>query len=280
MSCRIGVALAVLFLGSTAALADDERTVERSVDLTSGGRLRIETYKGSIRLSAWDQDKVQVVARVEPGDDVDPDYAEDSVEATRVEIRGDGDSVRIESDYSEVPCKRSWALLSFGCSKTLPYVHYEIRAPRRLTLRIKDHKSDIRMTGLEGDLNVDTYKGDVEGDDLSGELDIETYKGTVHLKDVSGRLKIETYKGDVSADVKELTGRSSAETYKGKLALSFSDAQGLSLLAHLGRRADFHSDFDLGRERQGRRSLEGEINGGGPRLSIESHKGDIRIYRR
>lgn len=41
--------------------------------------------------------------RIEPPQNVSADYAQRAVEATRIEVSGGGQSVRIEPDYSDVP---------------------------------------------------------------------------------------------------------------------------------------------------------------------------------
>lgn len=265
------------------ALADDAKQFSRTVDLKSGGRLTLKTYKGSIRLTPWDREQVKIVARIEPGNDVSRRYAQESVEATRIRVRGSGNSVRIESDYDDVPCKHGFSFLGIintGCSKTLPYVHYEIRAPRRLTLWLKDYKSEIALRGFDGDLELETYKGTVEAENLSGEFRLDTYKGAARLDGLRGALNIETYKGDVRIRSAEVNGRSRIETYKGTVSLSVPDSQKLTIRADIGRRGDFHSDFALTTRAWNRKRLEGTINGGGPVLSLETYKGEIRLRRR
>ncbi len=265
--------LAILALAFTLpglAQADDQKDFNQTVALNPGGRLTLKTYKGSIKLTPWNNARVEIVAKIVPGDDVSDEYAERSVEATLVKVRGSGSSVYIESDYQDVPCqKRTWRFLGIntGCSKTLPFVHYEIRAPRELDLRVGDYKSDIELKGFEGRLNVKTYKGTVEAEKLSGDLRIETYKGYARIDGIRGSLDIETYKGDVRIDSARIEDRSRLETYKGNITLSLSESQRLDIRADLGRRADFHSDFPLSMRTRNRSNIEGEINGGGPLLS-------------
>lgn len=69
------------------------------------------------------------------------------------------------------------------------------------------------------------------------------------------------------------------ETHKGMISLTLPASQKLDIQAELGRRADFHSDFALTSKTLGRDRIEGSINGGGPLLTIASHKGEIRLRR-
>lgn len=251
---------------------------KRSVDFESGGHLTLETHKGTIRLSSWERNQVEIVARIEADEDVSPKYAERSVEATRVDVWGGARSLTIRSDYRDVPCQEeAWF---FACSKELPYIHYEIRAPRSLDFRLKDHKSDIRITGFEGRVQLDTYKGSVQGRDLAGEVRLDTYKGRIDLAGLRGRVQAETYKGDMALEADEINGNCRLETYKGKVLLALPEAQGFFLRADIHRRGDFDSDFGITMRTVSRQRWEGSINRGGPEIYVRTHKGEIRLRRR
>jgi hypothetical protein len=273
-----GLLLAVALPASVLAQGDSKK-FNQTVDLNAGGRLTLKTFKGSIKLTSWDRNQVEVIAHIEPGDDVDDDYAEESVAATRIDISGSGSSVRIKSDYDDVPCRRSFKFfgINTGCSKTLPFVHYEIRAPRELDLRLEDYKSEITLRDLEGNLEIKTYKGIIEAASLAGDLRLETYKGRAEIDSIRGSLDIETYKGDILIESASVNNRSKMQTYKGTISLTLPASQKLDIRADLGKRADFHSDFALTTRTFGRGHLEGSINGGGPLLTIESYKGEIRL---
>lgn len=298
----VGMALLVL---AAAAQGGSDKEFKQTVDLAAGGRLTLETFKGSIELSSWNQNKVEIVARIEPGDDVSSEYAQRSVEATEIEVRSDGRSLSIRSDYKDVPCRedvdRGWR---FGnCSKTLPYVHYQIKAPRNLSIRLEDHKSDIDISGFDGDLDLDTHKGTVKLADLTGEIRLDTHKGRVEASGLSGdirlnthrgrmrlaglrgRVRVETHRGEISIDALEIDGSSRLETHRGHIVLSLPESQGFDVRGEIGRRADFDSDFDItlrtfGRRDRNRDRIEGTVNGGGPEIYINTYRGEIRLRRR
>ena len=281
MSLLAAVATAAVVLALPLAVsAQVEKTFEATVKLDAGGRLTLKTFKGSIELEPWDRDEVQIRARVVADPQVDDEYGKESVEATLVVVRGSGSTVRIKSNYEEVPCEESFSMLGRlfgGCSKILPFVHYEIRAPRRIRIQIDDYKSTIELAGFEGEFDIETYQGTLNGGELTGDLNLDTYKGQVRLVGLEGSFDIETYKGEIEIGLSELTARSSVETYKGTVVLKLEREIGFDVRANLGRRAEFQSDFPL-RVRTGRgRTLAGSVNGGGPVLSIESYKGQIRI---
>ena len=298
----VGMALLVL---AAAAQGGSDKEFKQTVDLAAGGRLTLETFKGSIELTSWNQNKVEIVARIEPGDDVSSEYAQRSVEATEIEVRSDGRSLSIRSDYKDVPCREDgdWGWGFGNCSKTLPYVHYQIKAPRNLSIRLEDHKSDIDISGFDGDLDLDTHKGTVKLADLTSEIRLDTHKGRVEASGLSGdirlnthrgrmrlaglrgRVRVETHRGEISIDALEIDGSSRLETHRGHIVLSLPESQGFNVRGEIGRRADFDSDFDItlrafGRRDRNRDRIEGTVNGGGPEIYINTYRGEIRLRRR
>ncbi|MBT5874089.1 MAG: hypothetical protein HOH43_11780, partial [Candidatus Latescibacteria bacterium] len=140
-----------LFVGLYAApgpsQAQGSKEVVRSVALRSGGRVSIETFKGSVTVSAWDKSEVEIRAIVEP--DGRSRIREEAVEYTEILIDDSPGSVFIESDYGGVQRNLGgddgWG---DGNSVTLPFVHYTIRIPKDARLNIDDHKSEISIDGL------------------------------------------------------------------------------------------------------------------------------------
>lgn len=257
-SLVFGVALLTAAAGP--ALAEEGKVVRRDLPLTASGRVQIETYKGSITVTAWESPRVEVLARVMPDGD-DPDQNE-KVRLTKVSIEGSGNSVRIESDYDRI--KGRW-FRSWTDNGTLPFVHYTIRMPRSATLDIKDYKSRIRVDAIEGGLKLNTYKGSVD------------------LEGLRGGLELNTYKGEVRARFARFDRDSEIETYKGDVSVEMPANARFDLDAEIGRRGDLNLGFDLTtREghRSGRDGYRGAVNGGGPRLRLETYKGTLRIRER
>lgn len=273
------VVMLSLSAGQTSQLlaqADGSKEFRKTVPLKSGGRLEIEAYKGSVNLQGWDRDEVEIIATIEAPTGVDRRYAEETVEATEIEVRARDGYVSIRSDYDKVPSERRWF---FGSNRTLPYVHYQIKAPRQVELRLEDHKSDLEVASMRGQLTIDTYKGALRTDNISGRLILETYKGEARVRGFDGSLDVSTYKGDVIIEASALAANSRLETYKGRIEVKMPAAQGFELVADLGRRVDFHSDFEVPRQRQDDddRYIKASVNGGGPELYLRSTKGSIRL---
>ena len=252
----------VLTLLLAASPAFAERTVSKTLPLAADGKVTIDTYKGSIRVTPWDRAEVAVEARIVPDDSCGSERDQKRwLEATEVVIEAVGRNVRIESDYDKLETR--WHF--FGGCTSRPFVHYRVSLPRAATLKIHDYKSDT----------------DVK--DFEGHLTLETYKGSVSLAGHSGALDVTTYKGEVRARFKRLSQPVHAETYKGDVALTFPAESAFELSADAGRRGEIVSDFEgTGPIRSSRRSglrSSATVNGGGPRVTLSTEKGRLSIHR-
>src|SRR5688572_30089310 len=106
---------------------------KKSVDFEPGGNLTFTTDKGSINLVSWERNQIEIVARIDPPEDVTEEYGRRVVEAVRIEVLGGGRSLTIRSNFDDVPYKTDNLV---NKDKRLPDIHYEVRAPRSLNLEL------------------------------------------------------------------------------------------------------------------------------------------------
>jgi hypothetical protein len=258
--------LLILILSfSFSILAQDSREVRKSGEFDQNGRVSIDTYKGSIRVSTWNKSEIEIVARIES--DGSDRHSREQVEDTEIRIDLSSHSARIKTDYDRAKNRhhRFFGLFVGDDSDNLPLVHYNIKVPKTTKVEIKDYKSRTEVTDLESEVNIETYKGEVDVARLSGSLDIETYKG------------------EVRAGFTRLNGRSRFETYKGSIDISLPRGKGFELDADIGRHGSFDSEFALEKKRHDRRSdtaLRSAVNGGGPVVRLKTDHGTIRLLER
>jgi hypothetical protein len=243
-----------LLLIATAAgilTAADSKDIHRTFPLDSHGRVTIDTYKGSIRVSTWDRNEIDVAVRIEEDGDV---FAQ-SMRRADVRFDASASDVRMTSDSQ-------W---SFFLDGSPPLYHYTVRMPRTASLRIKDYKSESEVS------------------DLSAELQVDTYKGSVQLRNYSGGLTLNTYKGDIRADFAAVTAPVRIETYKGSIDLRMPRDSRFDLSTDIGRRGgDPDNDFArFVRTSNARdRIHRSQVNGGGPEVRLRSYKGEFRLRAR
>jgi hypothetical protein len=242
----------LVFIATAAGVlsAAESKDIHRTFPLDSRGHVTIDTYKGSIRVSTWDRNEIDVAVRIEEEGDV---FAQS---VSRADVRFDASpmNVRITSD-------NQW----FFLDGVPPVYHYTIHMPRTASLRIKDYKS-------ESDIS-----------DLAAELQIDTYKGSVQLRNHTGGLTVNTYKGDIRADFAAVTAPVRIETYKGDIDLRMPRDSRFDLSTDLGRRGG-DPDNDFARYVRTSNSRDrthwSQVNGGGPEVRVRSYKGEFRLRAR
>jgi hypothetical protein len=246
--------LRTLVLIATAAgllTAADSKDIHRTFPLDGRGHVTIDTYKGSIRVSTWDRNEIDVAVRIEEDGDV---FAQ-SVRRADVRFDASSSDVRITSE-------NQWSFFLDGAA---PLYNYTIRMPRTASLRIKDYKSESEVS------------------DLTAELQVDTYKGSVQLRNYSGALTVNTYKGDIRADFAAVTAPVRIETYKGSVDLRMPRDSRFDLSTDLGRRGgDPDNDFArYVRTSNSRDPIQrSRVNGGGPEVRLRSYKGEFRLRAR
>jgi hypothetical protein len=243
---RIMRSFAVLLAGAALLGAADVKEFSKTVPLDAKGRFSLDTYKGSVHITGWDQPQAQISARIEE----DPGWHSRPVDAVDIRVDTSGGDVRVKTDYR----KHVWD------DGSLPYVHYTIRVPRGVALRIKDYKSESDVSGVQG------------------ELEFETYKGRARIDGVQGPLTLETYKGDIRATVAKFAGPSRINTYRGTIDVSLPRSSAFDLRTNFERRTDFDCDFPRTIHSTGRQThIDGSVNGGGAPFHISSYRGNIRL---
>ena len=182
-----------LLLAASPALAD--RTVSKTLPLAADGKVTIDTYKGSIRVTPWDRAEVAVEARI---------VADDSCGSERDQKKWmDGDGGR---HRAERPGRADRVRLR--------------RARGELGLSPGLHEPPVRplpdQPAAHGALKIHDYKSDTDVKDFAGHLTLETYKGSAALVGLSGALDLKTYKGDVRAGFDAPLGRRARRDLQGR----------------------------------------------------------------
>jgi hypothetical protein len=171
--------------------------------LRSGGRITLETYNGSVEVTAWDQEKIEIRGRKHAA-------TKGLLAEVRVEANALGpDAVAIRV-VPPVPRGNSGA-------------RFTLRVPRRTTVeRIVSANGAIRMDGLEGPGMLRTSNGRIAVGRHQGKLELTTSNGAIDLGSVTGTVIARTANGRVNVD--ELTGGLDAATSNGSIAAKLLDA--------------------------------------------------------
>ena len=249
--------LAAFLIAFTAATAGASMTkdIHKIAPLAANGSVFIEMHNGSASVVAWSQPSVDISARIESAPE--SMHSED-VQATDVKVSGGGASVSIESDYSAIP--ERWLWFGLGSGRILPLIHYTIRVPATARVHLKDHNATTTVTGLRGDVTV------------------QSHNGAVRLRDLAGAADIETHNGNIDVEFASFAQMSRFSTHNGDVKVTLPAASRFTLNADAHRQNGVTSDFPA--VIRASRPLSALINGGGPELRFTAHNGELTLHKR
>jgi hypothetical protein len=269
------VAASLLVLPAVAR--GQNRTFEKTVPLEAGATLTLVSHKGGVTLMPWDRDEVEIRARIEAPDGVSADYAKRAVEATGIDVTGDRRALRIAPDYDRVPTEGTWF---GGDSRTIPPIYFEIRAPKRLDVRLDLDRSETKLGAFEGRFDIESDRSNIEAANLAGALRLEVDRGDrVRFGPIAGSIDVTADRSEVEIAFTRLDGDSRVEVDRGSVEVRLAPSQGVDLRADIERRGDFSSDFPVTTSGRIGERIEGTINGGGPRLTLHSERARVELRK-
>lgn len=266
------VVVVLMLTATVLASAFQSREFRKTADFQPGGQLTIKTDLGSVKLTSWDQNQVEIYARIEPQKDTSAEYAARAVAAAKIEVTGDSHSLTIRSDFEDIPEE------NYG--RRLPNIHYEIRAPRQLNLNLNADRCKVDAAGFTGKIKFNTDRTTVSASDLSGDIEVHMDRGNARLTGLQGKLLVQTDRTESKIEAIRIEGDSHLNIDRGECELRVPDGQGLALKARNGRRETFQTDFAVATSTFDKERIEGTINGGGPQLTVNADRGTVRLKRR
>lgn len=247
--------------------AQTSRTVTRQFEFGPDGHVELDTFSGEINVTGWDQNTVDVEARIE-GEDAE------FVDKTALQFDERPGRLVIKADYDDVEDTQQFlGLFNIG-NVERPDVHFTIRMPRSTRLTVDDFSSEISVMGLDADVSLDTFSSSVHLRDLDGTFDLETFSGSVDGENLRGRVRLETFSGDVRLTMSELTVDSQFETFSGDIELTLPADAAFELVGDDDTFGELNSEFAL-KIQDGRR-IAGQ---GGVEIDVESFSGDLQLRK-
>lgn len=278
---RIGsfCALASLLL---AAPALAEGRVERELALSPGGRLVVEADGGGITVTGSKRSGAHVLIT-----------ARDEEELERYDLSFEESPEGLRVVARRKKSMRSW----FGWSGH--GIKIEVEVPTETDIDLDTSGGGLRVESIRGEVEGDTSGGGIRVRDVEGDVDVDTSGGGIRIADVRGDVRAETSGGGVR--VENVTGSIDASSSGGSIEASFAagatpggrlSTSGGGVEVWLDSNANVEIDASTSggsvscdlpittSGRMSRRSLRGTIGSGGPRLTLRTSGGSIRISER
>ena len=255
----------LLLAGSVAALADYREDFSKTLPLKAGERFSLENVNGSVTVSTWKEDKVEIKA-VKVARDDEKDLKD-------VEIR-------VEESAGAVLVKAIWPKFRLHFNVN---VEFEIKVPEGVNLdKVETVNGGINVTGRYGRAVAETTNGSVTVEDASGELKAATTNGGIQVNRFEGKLQAETTNGNIRLEGLTFKDGIVVETTNGSITLGIASPETLNANL-LARTTNGHITVDfpvtLKNLSQSKHRVEAKIGQGGPEISLETTNGSIKITR-
>ncbi len=233
---------------ASAVLAGPEERLEWRFTLGAGGNVSVNNVNGAIRVTAWDQDEVEIIA-VKKAKGGLFGSGEDYLDQVRIEIEESEDGVSVRTAYPS-----GWR------NKGKVSVYYELRVP------------------LETNLELDTTNGKILAAGVTGDVAAETTNGRIELEEVSGSIRANTTNGSIRAELLSHNGQDLRfNTTNGSISLAVPEDIKAQVKAGVTN-GSIDTDLPITlRGKMSRRSINGEVNGGGALIRLSTTNGSIRI---
>ncbi len=300
------IALTANFLCLTACDFVDFGDMERfnrdfhySYSLRADGRVVVETFNGSIEISGWDQNTVDI-----SGTKYGP-------------TERAADDLKVDIDHS--PGSISIRVLRPSERRNNQGARFVIKIPRgalldRITTsnaairtvdgsgpaRFRTSNGPIHVTGLGGLLDAQTSNSPVELIDVEGDVLAHTSNAPIHVERLKGALEATTSNSGVQAGLTSPDRAVRVETSNGPVDLTLPEGfsrevrvntnnSGITLHLPSSMNArvmartsnsSISTDFDVRMQGEfSKNHLDATIGSGGPLLDLNTSNGSVRLLR-
>lgn len=163
------------------AMADTP--INLSHDATPSVRLSITNVKGSVTVSAWDRNQVQVTGRL--GDGAKP-------------LAFEGRDNNLELKVEAMGKSGSW--FNWNNDASMGSTNLDVRVPKGASLNIDVVSAPLSIDGMDGGkINVNSVSGKIRVNAKSPELSAESVSGSIELSGFARKVNLQTVSGDILA---------------------------------------------------------------------------------
>jgi hypothetical protein len=253
---------AALLVSPSPAWADFR--MEKHLPLAPGGAFTLETEAGAVTVVGDSTADVFLLVTSERDDLVRRMDFQFDVQTGAVRVKATRRS-HLVSDWL-----RSW-----GWTDRL---RFEVHVPRRTGVAVQTAGGSVRVTDLVGGARVRTSGGALRLQNIAGDVEARTSGGGIHVSQAGGRVEARTSGGPIV--VRFAPGNShggALHTSGGSVQAAIDSSAALSIDA-VSSGGGVSSDLDIPRQGgPGRYALRGDLNGGGPVLTMRTSGGLVRI---
>ena len=298
-------------LANCLTFGNIEDRMTKTFPVGSGGTLAIESDIGSITVHGADIDSIEIEILREVKTTSEK-KASEILKNYDIQFNHTGNDVTIEAKYKKKGLKGFWNnigkylrvkfiiavpseynvdLNTKGGSITVEHLHGEVLS--------KTSGGSLNFDNIEGDISGKTSGGSISIGEVVGRSNIRTSGGSIHIRLAEGPVDAHTSGGSIT--VEEVIGAIKAHTSGGAVKAYLSrqpdfdcslTTSGGSITVHLSEDIGLdvnaktsggrvHTDFPVSISGEiSKRSMQAEMNGGGPELYLRTSGGSIYLKKR
>jgi DUF4097 and DUF4098 domain-containing protein YvlB len=270
-----------------------------SYPLKPGGRLNVETFNGSVDVSGWDRDTVDISgAKYGP--------SQEEADDLKVNVDAGADSVSVRVPRPSVRRNNQGARLAIKVPRgtrldRITTSNGSIRTEDGSgPAKLRTSNGSIRVVDLRGDVEAETSNSSIEFEGVDGDARAHTSNGHINAQRVSGSLEAVTSNSHVHAGITRIDRPVRIDTSNGAVELSLppkfsadvhvdtnnasitvrmAEGTNVRLSAHTSN-ASISTEFEVRAQGElGRNRLEGIIGSGGPLIDLGTSNGSIHLLR-
>lgn len=234
-------------LATASFRAEAKEPWSQSFTLPADGHFELENTNGAIEVDPAEGNTVEVRAeRIAKA--ATEEAARELLKQVEIVVDASPSRVRIRTKYPS------------GWNRGGSEVKYWVKVPASVAVKLENTNGRIRLASLTGPVDANTTNGGVSGQGLSGPVRASTTNGGVDIEVAA-----------VHADGIALS------TTNGGVSLKLPGTAKASVSASCTNGGISASGLSMETTESSRRRLEGTLNGGGPRVRLETTNGGIRL---
>ena len=299
---RLGILLAVLLVSALPSFAGVVGTFDRSFQVSGPVELEVLSRSGDITVRNGTAGSVSVHGKIHVNDSWFGGTRKADWQGIQNNppIRQSGNTIHI--DYVNM---------------NNVSVDYEITVPENTAIRAHTGSGDQDVSGLKGNVDLESGSGDMKLARLTGDLHFQTGSGNVRGHELAGPLRAKAGSGDIDieetsqgdVDIRTGSGNITVKGVNGgfRAEAGSGDIHGQGLPKNLWSvrtgsgnvnlqvPSDAAFDVDIssssgsvtlghpvtttvqGRVGESRKSVVGKVRGGGPTISVHTGSGDVQV---
>ncbi len=231
-------------LAALPAWAEVREEFHKTVAMDANGVFSLKNVNGSVTISGWDKNEVQI-------DAVKTGRSDEKLREAKIEVAGSGHSVDVVTRYPDH-------------SNNSATVEYTVHVPRRARLA-----------------PVETVNGAVHIDSVGGRIKAQTVNGKVEVWNASDELELNSVNGEIKASLNNAGKfRVKMAVVNGGLALAIaanSNAHVKASTVNGGIHSDLPVEVQKNRYAPGA-SVDSNMGSGGEKIELETVNGSIYLH--